>query len=162
MGIPRRCDIWSVKTNVSKVFLGHITANPKDKKMKRTVLFFVMALTLVSCGHYACAERERNAKSPVYFHTDSIEPMSDSLARLDDGLIYLRQHRFKKILLEGWADETGGENQHNMDLSRARAELVRDYMITNGINSNRIETRWHGINEGDPHQMYRRVDITIK
>ena len=121
-----------------------------------------LVATLTGCEYRACAEREINAKSSIYFETDSTRPTSDSMARLDEGLIYLRSHRFKRVVLDGWADERGGETIENMSLSRARAETIRDYMITNGIERKRIETNWHGVDEGNPYEINRRVDVTIK
>lgn len=134
----------------------------KGGKMKKFLVFGLLAIALTGCEYRACAERERNARSSIYFEADSTRPTPDSMARLDEGLVYLREHRFKKIKLEGWTDERGGENQSKVSLSRARAETIRDYMITNGIARNRIETTWHGINEGNPYEINRRVDVIIK
>lgn len=136
--------------------------NRGEKIMRKILTLCLLAVALVGCEYRACAERERNARSSIYFEQDTTRPTPDSMARLDEGLNYLRGHRFKKIILDGWVDERGGETKNSMQLSRARAETIRDYMITNGIERKRIETRWHGVDEGNPYEINRRVDVTIK
>lgn len=130
--------------------------------MKKYLALCGSVIILAACSGVPCSEHEKNAKTPIYFDYNSADITPESKAVLDDGLIYLRGHRFRKIQLEGWADEQGGENQHNMDLSKRRAWVVRNYMIENGIRENRITIQWHGIDEGDPYEIHRRVDVTIE
>ena len=109
-----------------------------------------------------CAGHKQSAKTPIYFPYNSVEMTPESKAIADDGLVYLKGHRFKKVQLDGWADEQGGESEYNMDLSRRRAEAIREYMISNGIREDRISVKWHGVDQGNPYEERRRVDVTIK
>ena len=129
--------------------------------MKRLFVFFIVALGLSACAG-DCAKHEENAKAPVFFKHNSVEIMPESLAQLDDGLIYMTGHRFKTIELNGYADETGEEAAYNMDLSKRRVEKVRDYLVNKGVAESRIKTSWHGTERGHPYRKHRRVDITVK
>jgi outer membrane protein OmpA-like peptidoglycan-associated protein len=69
--------------------------------------------------------------------------------------------------LVGYTDSTGPA-EYNMGLSKRRAEAVRDYLITNGIEAQRITTEWKG--ETDPvasndtregRSQNRRTEITL-
>ena len=133
--------------------------------MKKYLVLCVSAIMLTACvGHnrLECAEHEKNAKAPVYFKFNSTVPTTASKARMQDGLIYLTGHRFRKIQLDGWADAQGGNTWYNMDLSRRRAETVRDFMVAGGVAEKRITVDWHGVQQGMPYKMFRRVDVTIK
>ena len=133
--------------------------------MKKYLVLCLSAIMLTACvGHnrLECAEHERNAKSPVYFKFNSLQPTTASKARLKDGLIYLTGHRFKKVQLDGYSDAQGGNTWYNIDLSRRRAEKVRDIMVEGGVAEKRINVDGHGVQQGLPYRMYRRVDVTIK
>lgn len=125
-------------------------------------LFVLCAFLLTACQHNEkpCSYYQSMAEQPVYFgfNSDKIKETDN----LDEGLIFLKGHRFRRIQLDGYADEIGGETNYNNNLSLKRAEAVRDYMIDQGIAEKRITVFGHGIEKGNPHKTHRRVDITIK
>ena len=47
------------------------------------------------------------------------------------------------IYIDGHTDNTG-RRIYNRRLSKARAEAVRDYLVTKGIDDSIIRTRYHG------------------
>jgi len=55
-----------------------------------------------------------------------------------------RHHKGAAIVVDGYTDTTGTPD-HNLDLSRARAQAVADALMKEGINDRRIET--HGFGE---------------
>jgi outer membrane protein OmpA-like peptidoglycan-associated protein len=72
-----------------------------------------------------------------------------------------------KINLSGHADKTGEENK-NVELSRKRAEKVKEYFISLGVNPQSVETQFYGdkkpLVEGEAPEIYaknRRVEITL-
>ena len=128
--------------------------------MKRCFVLAAALLGLAACGGVPCSEHEASAKKSIYFEHNS-DVISDRYARqLDDGLVYIKGHRFKKIQLDSYADETGTSG-YNLNLSRRRASSVRNYMIGKGVAARRISIRPHGIEPGDPLDEHRRVDVTI-
>lgn len=80
----------------------------------------------------------------------------------------LNQYPQTTLLVAGHTDSTGTE-QYNQQLSERRAEVVKNALVGNGVNPNRIRTI--GFGEGKPiasnadeggRQMNRRVQITIE
>jgi outer membrane protein OmpA-like peptidoglycan-associated protein len=65
---------------------------------------------------------------------------------LDDAVKVLAQYDDLRIMVSGHTDNVG-EAQKNIELSQARANSVKEYMVGKGIDANRIETRGAGPNE---------------
>lgn len=72
------------------------------------------------------------------------------------------------ILIHGHADRSGAED-YNIDLSRRRAEAVRDYLIKNGVVPDRIRIEFFGESrplvetvDGLPEYMNRRAEIIFE
>jgi outer membrane protein OmpA-like peptidoglycan-associated protein len=59
----------------------------------------------------------------------------------------LKSTGYKRILVVGHTDSTGSY-AHNMELSRRRAKSVRDYLVSQGISANKIQTK--GVGSTDP------------
>lgn len=64
--------------------------------------------------------------------------------------------------------DSDGSDAHNIDLSKRRAEAVRNYLASQGIASSRLTTDWKGEREpvasnatASGKQENRRVDITV-
>lgn len=80
---------------------------------------------------------------------------------------FMREHGERKILVEGFTDNTGSES-FNQRLSERRAQAVRDALVKQGIGAERIEAR--GLGEQNPvasndhpngRSLNRRVEIVI-
>jgi OOP family OmpA-OmpF porin len=65
---------------------------------------------------------------------------------LDDAVKVLAQYDDLRIMVSGHTDNVG-EAQKNIELSQARANSVKEYMVGKGIDASRIETRGAGSNE---------------
>jgi outer membrane protein OmpA-like peptidoglycan-associated protein len=68
---------------------------------------------------------------------DSIRTRSYSV--LDEAVKVLTEYRELRIKITGHTD-SDGTHEHNMDLSRRRAESVKSYLVEKGIAADRIET----------------------
>lgn len=67
-----------------------------------------------------------------------------------------------KVIIEGHASEPGTRN-YNMELSRERAENVRQYLISQGVTPSMIELRAYGESETlDSRRKSRRVEVEIQ
>jgi outer membrane protein OmpA-like peptidoglycan-associated protein len=62
---------------------------------------------------------------------------------LDQAAGILNQYPSLKVMIVGHTDNQGNREK-NIELSRKRAESVRDYMISRGVEGSRIETRGEG------------------
>jgi outer membrane protein OmpA-like peptidoglycan-associated protein len=80
---------------------------------------------------------------------------------------FMREDPRRTAIIEGYTDNVGSDKS-NLDLSQQRAEAVRDFLIKNGIDAERIEARGYG--EAAPvasndteagRQQNRRVEIVF-
>ena len=79
----------------------------------------------------------------VNFETDSAKLTPDSHATLDRVAESLRDSPDVRVEIAGHTDSSGGDS-HNLDLSKARAESVRDYLVSRGVDSSRLVARGYG------------------
>jgi len=104
----------------------------------------------------------------IWFASDSalVEPRAQDSVRVIADV--LRRYPGTHIDVDGFTDTTGSR-EHNLDLSRARADSVADLLVRDGIEPNRIVTRGHGAEflkvptpDQTPEPLNRRVEITIE
>ena len=79
----------------------------------------------------------------VYFDFDKFNLNSKSLQTLKSAVSAMKDNESIKITIAGHADERG-TREYNLALGQRRAEAVRDYLILNGINKNRINVKSFG------------------
>jgi peptidoglycan-associated lipoprotein len=80
-----------------------------------------------------------NVGDRVYFDTDSHDVRADALPILDAQSAWLRRYSSVTVRIEGNADERG-TREYNLALGARRANAVRDYLVGQGISSDRIAT----------------------
>ena len=101
----------------------------------------------------------------VFFEFDSYELTPETQAYLNSIIDVLKSIPEAKIMLDGHASEEG-EPAYNDILSMRRAQTVRDYLVSQGIDGERIETIGHGSlipndEEGVVLKRDRRVEIKV-
>lgn len=79
----------------------------------------------------------------VNFAVDSAEIDPSSFPVLDGVARILADNPDVRVEISGHTDNTGGR-AHNMSLSQARAESVRNYMVSRGIAEARLDARGYG------------------
>jgi outer membrane protein OmpA-like peptidoglycan-associated protein len=103
----------------------------------------------------------------VLFEFDKANLKPGASRSLTNVAEFLRENPEQKITIEGYTDNVGSD-AYNRDLSQRRADSVRDFLIQNGINADRIAAR--GLGEEYPvasndteagRQQNRRVQIII-
>lgn len=89
----------------------------------------------------------------------------DELDRLAE---FLAEYENRDVRIQGHTDSTG-DSDYNQALSEARAEAVKDYLVSQGIDADRIVTVGHGEamplasnNTPGGRQINRRVEIVIE
>jgi len=105
------------------------------------------------------------ANAAVYFDFDKTNLTSKSLQTLKSVVDALNDNSQLNIVLSGHADERG-TREYNLALGQRRADTVSQYLILNGVESNRITTKSYGeerpIANGQDEASYaknRRVQI---
>ena len=82
--------------------------------------------------------RRIEVRESVYFDTDRATIKQRSLALLDRIAVVLNAHpEITKLSVEGHTDDRGSA-RHNLDLSARRAEAVRQYFISQGVDAKRL------------------------
>lgn len=103
----------------------------------------------------------------VYFDFDKTTLQSKSFVELDKVADFLKQNPSVEIEIAGHTDNKGSD-EYNHNLSQGRSQSVVDYLISQGIESNRLAA--HGYGEAKPidtndteegRANNRRVEFTI-
>ncbi len=84
-----------------------------------------------------------NVGDRVFFETDSTELTPQARATLDKQAQWLQQYNRYTFTIEGHADERG-TREYNIALGARRAQAVRDYLASRGIDPNRMRTISYG------------------
>lgn len=79
----------------------------------------------------------------IQFDPNKSNLLEQSYMELDKLVSYLKKNTTYKITINGYTDNLGREEE-NKNLSKARAEIVADYLIKNNINKNRISSNGFG------------------
>lgn len=103
----------------------------------------------------------------VYFAFNSAQLASSTQESLKNNAEFLKSNPTVDVQIEGHADERGGI-QYNLALGEKRAKTVRDYLVANGISSNRISIISYGkerpVAEGNDESAWsknRRANFVI-
>ena len=84
-----------------------------------------------------------NVGDRVFFESDSTELTPQSIATLDKQAQWLGRYNRYAFTVEGHADERG-TREYNIALGARRAQAVRDYLTSRGVESNRMRTISYG------------------
>jgi peptidoglycan-associated lipoprotein len=84
-----------------------------------------------------------NVGDRVFFESDSSELTMQSRSTLDKQAQWLQQYGNYTFTIEGHADERG-TREYNIALGARRAQAVRDYLASQGIQPNRMRTVSYG------------------
>ena len=130
----------------------------------RALRLAVMLVAALSIG--ACAKNPLNSNDPslanasaavpgsqqdfvvnvgdrVFFESDSSELTPQSVSTLEKQAQWLRSYNQYAFLIEGHADERG-TREYNIALGARRAQAVRDYLASRGVQGSRMRTISYG------------------
>jgi outer membrane protein OmpA-like peptidoglycan-associated protein len=103
----------------------------------------------------------------IVFELNKSNLLEQSYVELNKLVMYLKRNPTLKISIVGYTDNIGKE-EDNINLSKARAKAVADYLIKNNINKNNIN--YNGLGSSNPiavnttevgRQKNRRVELVI-
>ena len=79
----------------------------------------------------------------VFFGSNQTYLTKKSKTTLSKIIMGMRQDPLSRIIIRAHADSVGSRKR-NLELSRLRAEGIRDYLVENGIESNRLRVDFAG------------------
>jgi len=82
----------------------------------------------------------------IFFDTDSDVLKDESKVELQKVLEFLDVNKSVRVEISGHTDNTGTES-HNLELSRKRASAVVNYLVSNGTDPGRIESKGYGASQ---------------
>lgn len=117
------------------------------------------------CGSYVDSSQEMQIRVLFANDSDVINPIfTQQIRELSD---FLKEYPNTSIEIQGYASRTGTA-EHNLDLSKRRAENVRKELMTNGISGDRVTIVGYGdtvlATQGTDqvsHALNRRVTATV-
>jgi len=84
-----------------------------------------------------------NVGDRVFFESDQTDLTPQSRATLDKQAQWLQTYNRNSFTIEGHADERG-TREYNIALGARRAQTVRDYLASRGIDASRMRTISYG------------------
>ncbi len=89
-------------------------------------------------------DKELKLKKEVHFQHDSAEILPDSMGIIEEAADMLRTHtEIGSVEIQGHTDDSGTP-EYNMRLSAERANAVREALIRDGVEPNRLTARGYG------------------
>ena len=79
----------------------------------------------------------------INFETNSSSITADSEDILDKSFKYIQAHPEDNFEISGHTDSRGSRN-HNMRLSKDRADSVKDWLVNKGVDTSRLSTEGYG------------------
>ncbi|MCX4028861.1 OmpA family protein [Endozoicomonas sp. SM1973] len=121
----------------------------------------------INSSSYWVMGENQTAQFPVLFHTAESRIPASHLALLDHWATILTANPALQIQLDGYADQRGSDST-NHQLSLARAQAVKQYLASAGIDPQRISVIAHGKQEAsaaqgnlDGYALDRQVVVTL-
>ena len=103
----------------------------------------------------------------VYFGFDSSKLSESSISTVEENLVWIRDHRDRRIIIEGHCDSRG-TLEYNLALSDRRAGAVVGYLKSAGVESNRLEPVGLGSDQpasyrqdAEGYRLNRRVEFKV-
>jgi peptidoglycan-associated lipoprotein len=84
-----------------------------------------------------------NVGDRVFFETDATDLTPQARATLDKQAQWLGQYNRYTFTIEGHADERG-TREYNIALGARRSQVVREYLVSRGIDAQRMRTISYG------------------
>ena len=130
-------------------------------KVLLAALIAITSLSVVNCANQG---KHLSGLRTVYFDFDKAFIRSDQIPVMDGNADALKYHnsrssekgahtnyrrksRIGNVVVSGHCDERG-TNEYNYALGHRRAEAVKSYLVTKGINPSRLRTTSYGEDRG--------------
>ncbi len=121
-----------------------------------------LAVSLLFCLAACTASPPASQRLVVFFQEWSAALDDNALATISTAAQWAKEHPGELVKVTGYADPTGSQ-QANVDMSRARAQVVLDQLMRDGVPRGRIVTAARGPTDFTvSSQESRRVEIAVQ
>ena len=152
---------------------------PSSFKVDVDTMGFFSEITVDTTGYGDRARNEESIKDPVYdlvtvnfnLNEYALSPEANQIIR-KNVIEALKGDNRLYVTIKGYTDALGNAD-YNLNLSKKRAESVKEFLISNGIGENRIRTlsygasqllqkniNWKDLSESELRK-YRKVEVVI-
>ena len=129
-----------------------------ENEMKKLLSLFCALVALSGCstfgadgGLFSGADCEsrlardfvENTTDTVFFAFDSSSLSAEAQAALDTQVAWLKKHDDVNVIVQGHCDDRG-TREYNLALGERRANAVKQYLVSQGIEESRISTISYG------------------
>jgi outer membrane protein OmpA-like peptidoglycan-associated protein len=128
----------NAKKGVYKVPLGDTTQRRKQSEPIVTPVV-VDTVTATAAPPVAQADSLIVLGAELLFETNKSTLRSEHFETINSIVHYLLEHPERLVKISGHTDNVGS-NEHNLTLSKKRADVVAEYLVNNGVAINRVET----------------------
>ncbi|MGE0090080.1 MAG: choice-of-anchor L domain-containing protein [Bacteroidales bacterium] len=131
----------------------------KTKPSKQQILEYFNEFSNDTLNIYE-ANNTISIETPIYFEFDS-DKLNNSAQIIIDHIITILNNTDFTLEINGYADKIGN-SKYNIELSKQRANAVKNYIISKGISAKRIESTGKGVLELQDDHLSRKVQFIFK
>lgn len=85
-----------------------------------------------------------SGQNPIIYFSDESTGLTDkALEKLKTIYLFLLKYPDEKIIIEGYGDSSKAD-RYNKNLSKLRANIIKDYFVKRGISKSRLNAFWMG------------------
>ncbi len=147
------------KGNESFMVIGNMKKNlrtehlcdPKHSMNDSMAYYFIDDIIVTEIPKYNISEMDINEHivlHNIYFETDKYVLLPASFKELEKLYIFMKENPNLTIMIEGHTDNTGTD-EHNLLLSKNRANAVQQFLVSKGIEESRIAYKGYGSSRPD-------------
>jgi outer membrane protein OmpA-like peptidoglycan-associated protein len=110
----------------------------------RFLAIAILAISTVAFAEVKVTDKALVLSEQIFFATGKAEIKSESHAILDEVAATLEKQKKLEAIEIGVHTDARGNDQWNLDISQARAEAIRDYLVGKGIATKRLVPKGYG------------------
>lgn len=96
-----------------------------------------------------------STKDDWYFYFQINSDYLTNTSEIGHLIEYAKRNQYSQLYIDAYSDRDTGDEQYNMELSKRRADRIVGILLTEGINPDRLNIKYHG----SVNQIYRTNNL---